>query len=1036
MAPLLLGVFGAFQVTLANGSTAKFESDRTRALLAYLAVEADRPHRRDAIAGLFWPDESERVARHNLRQALYSLRQTIRDASAHPPYLHISNEEIQFNTRSQFVLDLASFSSLLAATASHAHSRLDMCAICAPRLQQAVDLYRGRFLQEFFLGDTAEFEEWALARREGLHQQALDALGDLANYYEQHGDPGAARRTALRQLELDPWREQGHRQLMRVLALEGEYGAAIAQYETCKRVLAQELGIEPSSETRELYEQIRAGNWLPGVTRQIPSPPPTPLSHSSNLPSHLTPFVGRERELSDLVRLIADPACRWITLVGPGGIGKTRLAVQAALDHRNPLVEGAIFVALAAIESLEAVAPAIADALGFAFFGPTNHRVQLLNYLRDKQLLLVVDNVEQLLSAADLFIEILEHTTEIKLLLTSREALNVQGEWIVEVEGLEIPEEDRGEAIHSSAAAALFLQRAQRARAGFALTEQEGVALARLCRLVEGSPLALELAATWVRTLTVSEIVREIERDWSFLGATVRDLPARHRSMRIVFDQSWKMLDSEERRALRELSILRGRFQRQAAEQVTGASLATLSALVAKSLVRRTASGHYDLHELVRQFAASELGDSMDDVAERHSRYYLDWLGRSISGLQGRRQGETVAELVAEIDNIRAAWDWAAAHSEIAEVSQASPALWYLFELQAWFEEGETIFRKTAEKFASQAAETTTGSDSLTAANAMRAHAAYFAFRLGNSSAAFAALLPCVANLRSSADQLARIYAPWYLGLVSWHLGKIEEAEEHLKGSLERARTGGARWYEAMIGQFIGIVAANKGEYDLSYQYLAESLENARRIGDPTLIAHILSYIGPAALQLGRGIEAKTFLSESLAITREIGYRHGIGNALDGLGLVAQATSPQEASALFSESCAMYRDIQDYQSLSRALTHLGYSSLALGEAIEAQNAFVEVLRLSRKGGYLPYLVDAMAGLATLWANSSNDERALELAYHVLQHPAATVETKSRAETLRVTIESRLTPQQLQTVQARAKQQSFNEIIEQAENQLV
>src|SRR5512137_10350 len=190
MAPLTLYLFGAFQVTLADGSTARFESDKTCALLAYLAVEADRPHRRDALVGLLWPDEPEQTARHNLRQTIYSLRQTIGDSAAQPPYLHITRDEIQFNAASDHSLDAAQFSAHLAACASHTHSRLDACAICAPRLQQAVDLYRGKFLQEFFLEDSAEFEEWALARREATHQRALDALTHLADYYEEHADLG------------------------------------------------------------------------------------------------------------------------------------------------------------------------------------------------------------------------------------------------------------------------------------------------------------------------------------------------------------------------------------------------------------------------------------------------------------------------------------------------------------------------------------------------------------------------------------------------------------------------------------------------------------------------------------------------------------------------------------------------------------------------------------------------------------------------------------------------------------------------------
>ena len=382
MAPLMLHVFGAFQVTLADGSTARFESDKTCALLVYLAVEADRPHRRDALVGLLWPDEPEQTARHNLRQALFSLRQTIGDPAAQPPYLLITRDEIQFNTASDFALDVATFSAHLAACASHPHSRLDACAVCAPRLQQAVDLYRGKFLQEFFLADSAEFEEWAVARREALHQRALDALTDLANYTSNTAIWPRRGRCALRQLELDPWREQAHRQLMRVLALEGQRGAAIAQYETCRRVLAEELGVEPSSETRELYERITGRRleleveWRapPQNFNLQPQPPILPIS--------LTPFIGRERELADLGRLIADPACRCITLVGPGGIGKTRLALQTASQmHRNDFAHGVAFVPLVPSIQLKRSFRRLPTRLVFRFNGPTSPRVQLLNYL-------------------------------------------------------------------------------------------------------------------------------------------------------------------------------------------------------------------------------------------------------------------------------------------------------------------------------------------------------------------------------------------------------------------------------------------------------------------------------------------------------------------------------------------------------------------------------------------------------------------------------------------------------------------------------
>lgn len=298
MAHLAVNVLGTLQIAVADAPLARFESDKVRALLAYLTVEADRPHRREALIGLFWPDSPEEAARHSLRQALSNLRRAIGDHTAQPPYLLTTRDDIRFNTDSDYALDVADFNAQLAAREGHAHPRSIVCGDCVPHLQQAVALYRGKFLQEFFLEDSAEFEEWALVQREALHQRALDALILLADYFEQHRNWPAARSHAARQLELDPWREEAHRQFMRVLMREGQRSAALAQYETCQRVLSKELGIEPARETRELYERIRSGNWLqPTASDLLTSSTSLPLP-VSNLPAQLTSFIGRERELA------------------------------------------------------------------------------------------------------------------------------------------------------------------------------------------------------------------------------------------------------------------------------------------------------------------------------------------------------------------------------------------------------------------------------------------------------------------------------------------------------------------------------------------------------------------------------------------------------------------------------------------------------------------------------------------------------------------------------------------------------------------
>lgn len=261
MALLSLSLLGPLQVTLVGTPVVSFESDKVRALLFYLAVEADRAHRREVLAGLLWPEQPERIARHSLSQALFNLRQVIADQRATPPYFWITRETIQFNTASEHWVDTAVFSELLVACDHHRHQ--SACIACAGRLERAVGLYRGSFLQEFSVAGSVAFEEWAHLKRERLHRQMIDALGQLTGYYERHGAYPQARRSVWRQLELDAWREEAHRALMRLLMLDGQRSAALAQYETCRRALAADLGVEPDPETIALYERIQAAEPQP-----------------------------------------------------------------------------------------------------------------------------------------------------------------------------------------------------------------------------------------------------------------------------------------------------------------------------------------------------------------------------------------------------------------------------------------------------------------------------------------------------------------------------------------------------------------------------------------------------------------------------------------------------------------------------------------------------------------------------------------------------------------------------------------------------
>jgi len=706
MAHLSLFLLGPFQVTLAEEPVTSFKSDKVQALLAYLAVEADRPHRRDSLAGLLWPDWPDRVARTNLRNALANLRTAIGDRHATSPFLLITRETIQFNTASDYWLDVVAFSALVEADQPTVR-----------QLEEAVAVYRGSFLEGFFLKDGPAFEDWSLIVRERLQRQALAALRRLAGTFEQRGEYERARDYAWRQVEMEPWQEQAHRQLMRLLALSGQRGAALAQYETCRDLLAEELGVEPAAETTVLYEQIRDGT----LEGPVPSPPRPPMP-PHNLPASLTPFVGRETELAEIQDRLRDPACRLLTLVGPGGSGKTRLALEAAGefisgDQVDRFSNGVYFVPLPPLRSAESIVPAVAQVLNLPLYtdaGTTAEvepQQQLLNYLRSKDMLIILDNFEHLLEGAGLVTDILKTAPEIKILATSRARLNVQGEHPFVVPGMDYParipgpEAERGEPkdIARYSAIGLFLQGVRQVQPGFEPAADDLADIAHICHLVQGMPLGILLAAAWIEMLTPARIASEIEQSLDFLESGWRDAPERQRSLRAVFDHSWNLLTEREREVFQGLSVFHGGFTRQAAEQVADASLHELKALMDKSFLQLMPSGRYEMHELLRQYAAQKLEGSpgvRKAVHERHSAYYTDVLQQWQADQKGRQQPAPLAWMEADSENIRAAWDWAVEQEQVERLDRAMEDLAWFYHDCGRYQEGEAAVRAAADRLA------------------------------------------------------------------------------------------------------------------------------------------------------------------------------------------------------------------------------------------------------------------------------------------------------------------------------------------------
>ena len=656
MAYLELSFFNALDVRVRGERITSFRSANVQGLLVFLVLEAETAHARDWLAPLFWPDESQAIARKNLRQALYQLRKLLGQADRRETPLFIATRQtVQFNTRADHLLDVALFEAAIARQA----------------FELAASYYTGPLLPAFRC-DSRPFEEWLDRKRDGYGQVALEALSTLAERHLAPGKPATGRALALarRQLDLEPWREEAHRQLMRALALSGDRSGAIAHFDLCSDVLAEELGVSPAPETFALFAAIRDGTFPPadGATRAAKVP--------NNIPHPATPLVGRSAEIGRLATYLSDAGTRLVTIVGPGGMGKTRLAVETAHrvlgdDGATPFPDGSYFVDLAAATSRQEMLAACAASFGFGLERNPEPLQQIVNFTAGRQLLLLLDNFEQLVGpparAAELVAALLRDSPRLKLLVTSRQKLNLTGERTLPLGGLGLPGRPSGAGVESSDAMQLFAQSARRVQPTFQLTDHNAPHVAAICRRAAGMPLAILLTAAWSNLLTPAEIVAEMRADVDFVAAEMPDLPARQRSLRAVFDHSWARLLQPEQRLLARLSVFRGGFTRAAAEAVAGATLRRLLGLVNKSFLQRNVeSGRFHMHELVRTIAAEKLEATghVEAVRTAHSRFYLGLFETHYAGTYGPGQREGLALLAAAGRNIRAGWLWAATRND------------------------------------------------------------------------------------------------------------------------------------------------------------------------------------------------------------------------------------------------------------------------------------------------------------------------------------------------------------------------------------
>jgi predicted ATPase/DNA-binding CsgD family transcriptional regulator len=617
-----------------------------------------------------------------------------------------------------------------------------------------------------------------------------------------------------------------------------------------------------------------------------------------------TPFIGRTKELADITARLGDPDCRLLTLTGLGGSGKTRLALEAAHTLPAHFRHGTVFVALQPLTRSDLLVPTIAQALGLTCYGAAAPHQQLLDALHDKTLLLILDNFEHLLDGAALLSAILAAAPGLTLLVTSREALRLREEWLYPLTGLATPPSVYSTSLEDYEAVQLFLAHARRVQPRFdPLSEHE--AIIRICKLTAGLPLAIELAAAWLKGLRAAHIAQEIQRNLDFLSTTTRNAEERHRSMRAVFDQSWTFLSDDERLIFARLSIFAGGFAADAAEQVAEASVSTLAALVEKSLIHMASSGRFGIHELLRQYGREQLEASGETQATyaRHSRYFAQLMLRHEAALKQPQQLATVQAIERDFDNIRLAWEWSAKHQQVQHLHTMLNSLYLFGFLRSRYQEIITIFQQTLAQPLADASllgrllarrwgldwfyqadyqAALTGIEQALAI--ARAENNTFEIAFCHLMAAYALLYmqryrEALPHLETSHALFAAINEPYYgcwalqrLGYVSYNLNNIGKWRAYTEQSLALARATHNRFAHVNCLYNLGSVYLLSGDYVKGQQYCAEALHVATASEHQGQIAQALSLLALCAFCQGEYTTCQDYTERAQRIFEAINF--------------------------------------------------------------------------------------------------------------------------------------------------------------------
>jgi len=957
---LEIRTFGGLSIRIDGRLIGGLGSKKAEALLVYLMVDR-RQHTRDELATLLWPESTEQHASTSLRVVLSVLRKNLAD------YLDICRDSAGINTDTSAYIDVIDLEQKLAGG----------------KIEQALQLYQGDFLQGFHIQESVEFENWLQWQQEHLRVLITGALHRAISRAIEAGEYAKARTLIQRLLEIEPLDELAYYQSIFLHGVEGERTAALTQYEKCCQTLRDELGVEPSEELQELHERIQRGDKPSTLIPPLPE---------NNLPAPQTSFIGRETELAEIGALIQDPTYRLLALVGPGGSGKTRLAIQAAGEALRCFRDGTFFVPLESADSQDYLIPAIARALQFTLDSLINGadlRTQILDYLGKKSILLVLDGCERMAGNTGDLLGILEKAPNVRVLATSRQRLGLRSERAFPIEGLRVPQ--TAEEMHSDGmdAVRLFRERAEQAGAGLQLSAADHEPIARICRMVDGMPLGIELAAAWTPILSPLEIAQAMHKSFDFLSTTMCDIPERHRSLRAVFESSWLLLTDALREAFSKLAIFRGGFVLEATQQVAGVNLEQLSALMNRSLVHRAQSGRFSIHSLLQQYAAEKLAEQEaleKEIQDRFCRYFVNIVTQRETDLMGPRMLQVRDEIRWEMDNIRAAVNWASAHWPEQSAREMIISLVCFYAIHGW-QEGVFAFRDLAQtRQAVLIARGRRDPSKDPVFLSARIHQAFYLCNLGLITESDEISRECLEELRQPGLERELSVCLQNLGVNASYRGEYEDSQDLLEEAIILGREyNHVMWPTYLF--WLGNLYFQLGEYEQGLLTLQKSYDLFDRKGTLWGTAFALSKIAMAEDGLGEHARAKEHHQEALSEFDRLESKAGKAYALSRMSMSAYFLEQySEAAQLAQQGYDAFDEIGHRWGICTSLCGLGFANIGLGDREKAKACFMDSLEESRPDQIVPQSLYALIGLACCMAQEGKEEKAIEIIRFVQKHP--------------------------------------------------